>query len=59
MAFRLRFPTLFSSLRVVAEITRPAYWGRCPHCDETTPWQVHALRGEYRCATCGRSALGD
>ena len=59
MTFRLRFPTVFSSLIAAAEAARPSYWGRCPHCDETTPWQVNTLRGEYRCTACGRSALGD
>ena len=59
MAFRLRFPTVFSSLIAAAEAARASYWGECPHCQETTPWHVNALRGEYRCTACGRSALGD
>ena len=58
MSFRLRFPTLFTSFAAAAEVARPTYWGRCPHCEQTTPWQVNALRGRYRCTACGRSALG-
>ena len=57
MTFRLRFPTLFSGLFAAAQIRHAAYWGACPHCDRTTPWHVNALRGEYRCAACGRSPL--
>ena len=56
MSFRLRFPTLFTSFAAAAEVARPTYWGR--YCEQTTPWQVNALRGRYRCTACGRSALG-
>ena len=55
--FRLRFPTLFEGLFAAAHIRHAAYWGTCPRCDETTPWSVNALRGEYRCAACGESPL--
>ena len=57
MPFRLRLPTLFDGLRAAAHLQRPAYWGSCPHCDQTTPWAVNALRGEYRCTSCGESPL--
>ena len=57
MTFRLRFPTLFSSIRAASEVARASYWGHCPHCDATTPWVVNTLRGEYRCASCRRSTL--
>ena len=59
MPFSLRSPTVFSAMRAASEVARASYWGRCPYCQETTPWQVNALRGEYRCAGCGRSPLGD
>lgn len=29
----------------------------CPHCSQTTPWVVQALRGYYRCTRCGRNPL--
>ena len=57
MTFRLRFPTLFSSIRAASDVARASYWGHCPHCDTTTPWAVNALRGEYRCTTCRQSTL--
>ena len=58
MAFRLRFPTVFSSLAAAAEAARPTPWGRCLRCERITPWHVDADRGEYRCSACGRPALG-
>ena len=59
MTFRLRLPTLFSVLRATSVATHAGYWGRCPHCDRTTPWHVNTLRGEYRCTACGGSTLAD
>lgn len=57
MTFRLRFPTLFSSMRAAAEVVAASYSGHCSHCDDTTPWTVSIVHGTCRCTACERCML--
>lgn len=53
----MTFSRFLTAVRSVAVTSRALYWGRCPHCEQTTAWQTNALRGTYRCTTCGHSTL--
>lgn len=33
--------------------------GHCPHCEQETPWAVHAMSGFYRCRRCGHDPLDE
>ena len=51
--------TLYRALRTggATALNAHAYWGRCTHCDTTTPWLTNVWTGEYRCTRCGADQL--
>ncbi|MEM8557772.1 MAG: hypothetical protein AAGG50_08100 [Bacteroidota bacterium] len=55
------FQTMSHWLSSLASKLPPAsahtHFHTCPRCERTTPWQVNALRGEYRCLRCGENPL--
>jgi uncharacterized protein (DUF983 family) len=42
-----------------AVASQPGVWRHCPHCEQTTPWFVNALRGVTRCMRCGNNPLAE